>query len=553
MSEVETLEVDVLFVGAGPAGLSGALQLSKRAAEKGRALEIAVIDKSAEIGEHGISGAVLDPVALQELVPDYRARKCPIEREIARDEVRYLTRNGSVAIPGFAVPPELHNRGLFTISLGKFVKWLAGEVEERGIYVLPATCAVEVLYDHGRVVGVRTGDKGLGRAGEHKANFEAGTLLKAKVTVFGEGPRGTVSEDLINQRGLRVGREPQIYSLGCKEVIRVAGADHGGIAIHTLGYPLPAHAFGGGFLYELGPGLFSVGMVAGLGWQDPGFDCFEALQNFKKHPLVQRYIRGGEVLSYGAKTIPEGGYFSIPKVYTDGAMLIGDSAGLVDVKRLKGIPQAMTSGMLAADTALEAILDEDYSEASLARYWKRLEASWVIRDLWKRRHFRSAFQGNLYTGLARLFWRELTGGGPKTAIAVTPDHREFRHQREFTRMREPDGYDPSVIIDKLTAVHRSGTLHREDQPSHIKIVDAKQCVERCIPKFGTPPCTHFCPAQVYELVGDGADQKIQVNFSNCVHCKTCGIVDPIDVARDDHIQNIEWRAPSEGGPKYQGL
>jgi len=549
----ETLEVDVLFVGAGPGSLAGALHLAQLAEQQGREIEIAVIDKANEIGEHGLSGAVLDPVTLVELMPDFRDRGCPIEREIKHDEIRFLTTDGSYRLPRFAVPPELHNDGMFTISLARFVKWLAGLVEEKGVYLFPGTCAVEILYDGERVIGVRTGDKGLSNDGDRKANFEAGALLQAKVTVFGEGPRGTVSEDLINARGLRDGRQPQVYALGCKELIKTDGRDHGGIAVHTMGYPLPSHIFGGGFLYELADGHVSVGIVAGLDWHDPSFDCFEALQNFKKHPLIQSYIRGGEVISYGAKTIPEGGYFSIPRLYTDGAVLIGDSAGLVDVKRLKGIPQAMKSGMVAAEVILEALAAEDVSSSALERYWQRLEKTWVIQDLWKRRNFRSSFQGSLYGGLARMMARELTGGGAKTAAVIHADHEGFRHAREFTAMPEPTGYDTSVIIDKLTAVHRSGTMHREDQPSHIRILDPRVCIDRCIPELGTAPCTHFCPAQVYELVGDAAERAIQVNFSNCVHCKTCGILDPMDVSPSDHLQNIDWRAPAEGGPTYKGL
>jgi electron-transferring-flavoprotein dehydrogenase len=363
-----------------------------------------------------------------------------------------------------------------------------------------------------------------------------------------------VTEDLIARRDLRRGRQPQIYSLGCKEVIRSPAPDQGGLALHTLGWPLPAHAFGGGFFYELGSGLWSVGFVAALDWQDPGFDCFEMLQHLKKHPLLQRYLKGGEVLAYGAKTIPEGGYFSIPQLYTDGALIAGDAAGLVDVKRLKGIPHAMKSGMLAAGTALEAVAAGDLSAGFLERYWQRLEKSWVVQDLWTRRNFRSSFKGNLYTGLARMFLREVTGGGASTAEPIHADHRTFRHAREFSPVSEPGvPWDRGVILDKLTAVFKSGTKHREDQPSHIRILDPRLCIDACLARHGTAPCTHFCPAQVYELVGEGAERRIQVNFSNCVHCKTCGILDPVDALASDTIQNIEWRAPAEGGPQYKGL
>jgi electron-transferring-flavoprotein dehydrogenase len=303
----------------------------------------------------------------------------------------------------------------------------------------------------------------------------------------------------------------------------------------------------------MGDGHIALGLVAGLDWKDPDFDCHEELQNLKKHPFVQPFIRGGEIVAYGAKTIPEGGYWSIPKVWTSGAMLIGDSAGLVDVKRLKGIPHAMKSGMLAADAAFEAIQEGDTSAAGLERYWDRLERSFVIRDLWKRRNFRRAFDAGLYSGMARMLFWDLTGGGPRQRMPEEPDYKQMGRARDFTPRKAPEGFDRKLLSDKLTNVYRSGTTHREDQPSHIRILDPTACITTCMPRHGVAPCTNFCPAQVYELVEEGEERKIQVNFSNCVHCKTCTILDPCDVDTADGIQNIEWRAPAEGGPKYRYL
>ena len=563
----ETFPLDVLFVGGGPACLAGAIRLAERVrrhnadiasgALKGEplALEIGVIDKAREFGQHGLSGAVLNPLALAELLPDYLEKGCPVSRKVEKDAFYLLTRSGQIRVPHALVPPENDNRGFYTISIQRLVKWMAGIAEEMGIYLFPATTGVEILYEGDQVAGVRTGDKGLEKGGGRKVNFEPGIDIQAKITVFGEGPYGTLTEDLIHRHRLRASCNPQVYSLGVKEVIRVPKSAGEGLVFHTLGYPLRPSQFGGGFFYELDEDSYSVGFVASLSWRDPMFDCHAALQALKKHPLIQSYIKGGEVLAYGAKAIPEGGYWSVPKVFVGGAMLVGDSAGLVNVKQIKGIHYAMKSGMLAADTAFEALLRGDVSEGALAPYEAALRGSFVMKDLWAERNFRHSFDKGLYRGLAATGLHRFLGGGSKSMPVVRPDHQAFEHvSRSHAAIRESSGYDPSTIVDKLTDVFKSGTMHREDQPSHIRIVDPKACLEVCLPRYGEAPCTHFCPAKVYEMVEDGAGKRIQVNFSNCVHCKTCVILDPIDVVPgSDHIQNIDWRAPAEGGPKYLRL
>ncbi len=561
----EEYPLDVLFVGGGPACLAGAIRLARlirdhnasvKAGSGGAeiAAEIGVVEKAREFGHHGLSGAVLNPRALHALIPDYREKGCPLGVQVGEDAFYFLTRAGHLKVPHFLVPPDNDNRGFYTLSLQRFTKWLAEIAESEGVTLLPGTTGVEILYEGDRVAGVRTGDKGVGKDGAPKGNFEPGLHLRAKVTVFGEGPRGTLSEDLINRFNLRAGCNPQIYSLGTKEVIRVKKAAGRRLVLHTLGYPLQTYQFGGGFLYELDEDTYAVGFVASLSWRDPRFDCHAALQQWKKHPLVQSFIRGGEVLSYGAKTIPEGGYFSIPRLHAGGALLIGDSPGFVNVKQLKGIHYAMTTGMLAAETIFEALAASDFSPERLARYEEKVKASYVMAELWRDRNFRLSFEKGLYPGLMAVGVHRFTGGGRKTRTPVEPDFTRFVPASTLgAPPAEPSGYDPATVVDKLTDVFRSGTMHREDQPSHIAIVDPKICTDRCIPTFGVAPCTNFCPAKVYELVGEGAGRRIQVNYSNCVHCKTCVILDPFDADGSDGVQNINWRAPAEGGPKYLGL
>jgi electron-transferring-flavoprotein dehydrogenase len=563
-----TLDVDVLFVGAGPANLAGALRLTQLVARHNARvsagdvsgtpleLQIAIIEKGRDAGAHAISGALFNPIALQELLPDYHNRGFPFALRVGLHGLYYLTTECAFRLPDFLIPPSYRHDRCYVGSLQKLNLWLAELVEAAGVFLFYETCGVKVLYDGGRVRGVQTGDKGLLAGGGRKPNYAPGTRIRAKVTVFGEGPHGTLAEDLIRQFTLREGRNPQSYAIGVKELIRVKHEGTPGLALHTMGYPLGSRVFGGGFCYGLEDGLYAVGMICGLDWPDPRMDAHAQLQRLKKHPLIQRFIRGGEVIAYGAKTLPEGGYFAAPRPYADGALLIGDSAGLLNVPALKGIHYAMKSGMLAAETVFKALARGDASASALSSYESRLASSYVMQDLRRARNFRRAFDLGLYPGMLLGGLTLWTGFGPSRSGGVREDFKSLRPAGEPAaerRWMDPATYDAGVLVDKPTDVFHSGTRHREDQPSHIRILDPARCISECIPRFGDAPCTHFCPANVYELVGEGADRRIQVNFSNCVHCKTCVIKDPLDVLPDDNVQNIVWRAPAEGGPRYQGL
>jgi electron-transferring-flavoprotein dehydrogenase len=447
----------------------------------------------------------------------------------------------------------MHNHGKSVISLQRLSRWMAEQAEREGVNLFPGTTGVEILIEDGRVCGVRTGDKGLAKGGERRPNFEPGYDLGARVTVFCEGPRGTLAEDLIRRFDLRADCNPQQYSLGVKEVIRVPRTTGRGIAFHSMGYPLPRYAFGGGWLYEMDDETYSVGFVAGLDWRNPTLDVQEELQRFKAHPFILGHLEGGEVTNYGAKTIPEGGFWAIPRLHVPGALIAGDSAGLVNVPTLKGIHYAMRSGIVAADTIFEALREGDVSEERLSGYRESLLATEVGRDLHASRAFRASFHDGLFPGIVRWGSRMLLGGGPRTRIPARPDWRGMQAAGRFPSRPAPPRSDGKLFLDKLEDVHRSGTAHRDDAPSHIRVIDPTVCVRHCVPTHGAVPCEHFCPAQVYEMQGEGDDRRVEVSFQNCVHCKTCVILDPCDAGQVEGMQNIEWRAPAEGGPKYMNL
>ena len=546
MPERETLPVDVLIVGAGPAGLGAAIRLAQLAKAAGRTVEIAVIEKAKELGAHTCSGAVMDPKSLRELIPGFEAEGAPIESGVEDDQVWFLTETECAPL-GF-LPPSLRQHGNLIISLGQLVRWLGKKAEALGINVFAGFPAVDVLLEDGRVAGVRTGDKGIDKRGERKGSFEPGVDIKAKVTIVGEGPRGSLTRILKDRFGLAAGKSPDIYATGVKEIWELpAGATHRGRVIHTMGWPLPNATFGGGFIYSMSRDRIDLGFVTGLDYKDPFTDPHRNLQIFKTHPKIRSILEGGKMIEYGAKTIPEGGWEAVPKLQMPGAMLVGDSANLLDGQRLKGVHLALKSGMLAAETAFEALQKEDLSEKALSAYTARVEGSFIKAELWKARNFKKGFKFGLYAGALGAAAGEFTNGwSPFGGLEMTPGHTRMKPKKEGAAP-PPVKFDDKLTFSKLSDVFASGTIHDEDQPCHLHVLEPDICVNRCAKEFGNP-CQHFCPASVYEWVKkDEKDVgRLQINFSNCVHCKTCDIMDPYDI--------IRWVPPEGGGgPNYQNL
>jgi electron-transferring-flavoprotein dehydrogenase len=551
----ETLDVDILIVGGGPAGMAAALRLAQLQKEQGGApLAIAVLEKAREAGAHMLSGALLDPRALRELVPDFQAKGAPLVSEVREDRIYFLTAHNRFKFP--ITPPPFTNHGNYVISLNKFVKWMASLVEAEGIDIFTGFAASEVLFDGATVVGVRTGDRGIGKHGERKPTFEPGVDVRAKVTILAEGVRGNLTKTVVGRLELDEGKQPPVYAIGIKELWEVPADRIGpGVVIHTMGYPLRHEEFGGGFIYTMPDGLLSVGFVAGLDYKDPMFDPHLAFQQFKLHPLVLELLNGGQMTRYGAKALPEGGWHTIPRSWMDGALIVGDAAGYLNSFRLKGVHLAMKTGMLAAETAFDAVRAGDTSGSTLRAFEAKVEASDVKRELYAVRNVHQSFAGGLAAGIAYSAVSFVTGGW----WLKDPMPSHAGHMRLETREAYYDGRAPApdatvtpvkidrkLTFDRLTNVHHSGTRHAEDQPSHLIVHDTEICRTRCRVEYGNP-CTRFCPAHVYEMVDDGqGGKRLQINASNCVHCKTCDIMDPYQI--------IDWIPPEGGGgPQYDGM
>ncbi|MDX2101249.1 MAG: electron transfer flavoprotein-ubiquinone oxidoreductase [Alphaproteobacteria bacterium] len=542
----EVMEYDVVIVGAGPAGLSAAIRLKQLAPDA----SVCVVEKGSEVGAHILSGAVIDPIALTELLPEWQTMGAPVKTAVSEDQFLILTRTGKITLPNWLLPPLMHNHGNYIVSLGNLCRWLGEQAEGLGVEIYPGFAAAEVLYDDaGRVVGIATGDMGISRTGEQLASYTPGVELRAKYTLFAEGVRGSLSKALEARFGLREGVQHQTYGIGLKELWRVDPARHRpGLVMHSQGWPLDSKTGGGSFLYHLEDGLVSVGFVVHLNYQNPHLSPFEEFQRFKTHPAIRPTFEGGERISYGARAINEGGLQSVPGLIFPGGALIGCAAGFVNLPRIKGSHNAMKTGMLAAEAAAAALAE--------GRAWDRLEAypaayrsSWVYEDLRRVRNVKPGLKLGLWLGTAFggfTMWAETLGLKlPFTLGHGTPDHACLKPAAEMPRIEypKPDGV---VSFDRLSSVFLSGTNHEEDQPVHLRLTDATVPVAHNLPLYDEP-AQRYCPAGVYEIVRpEGGEPRFQINAQNCVHCKTCDIKDP--------TQNITWVVPQGGGgPTYPNM
>ena len=563
----DTMKAGVLFVGAGPAGLSGALHLTNLIAKHNAAVSagekqgrlineetlgvdmvVAVVEKAGNVGDHSISGAVMETKALAELIPDYKEKGAPIEGEVKSEGVYFLTKKRAIKFP--VVPPQMNNHGNAIVSVGKLVKWLGEQLSAAGVDVLTTFPAQEVLLEGHKVTGVQLGDKGVNPDGTPKGVYEPGPNMIANATVFCEGSRGSCTKKLINKLGLQ-GQNPQVYATGVKEVWEFDKSPlPEGHVIHTMGYPMDRHTFGGSFIYAMTNNQVAMGVITGLDYHDPNLDPHKQFCRFKQHPFVAKLLQGGRLVSYGAKTLPEGGYYSVPKVAMDGALICGDSAGFIAMPKLKGVHYAIKSGILAAETLFEALQTGDFSAAQLGKYETAVKASYIIKDQYRARNFRALMKDGLYVGMVQAGLMTVTWGlYPPERLVMDEDSKDMKKLSEMPGHGAAGPafkYDnQGTTPDKLTDVYHSGTRHEEKQPCHLKV---KADCARCAEEYGNP-CEKFCPAGVYVVERDentGKFERLRVDFSNCLHCKTCDIKDPYGA--------IEWVCPEGGGgPLFKNL
>ncbi|STX63020.1 electron transfer flavoprotein-ubiquinone oxidoreductase [Legionella moravica] len=541
--EHETMEFDVIIVGAGPAGLSAAIKLKQLAHASQKELSVCILEKGSQIGAHILSGAVLEPISLKELLPD-TWQNAPLDTQVIQDQFYFLTEKKSYKLP---TPKPMHNQGNYIISLGELCLFLAEQAESLGCEIYPGFAAAEVLFnDKNQVIGVSTGNVGIDKEGKETNNFQPGMHLLAKQTLFAEGCRGQLSQYLMSRFHLRDHAQPQTYGIGIKELWQVDASRHEpGKVIHTVGWPMDHATYGGSFIYHLSKQRVAIGFVVGLDYKNPWLNPFAELQRFKTHPIIRSVLEGGERIGYGARALNEGGWQSLPKLVFPGGALIGDAAGFLNVPKIKGIHTAMQSGMLAAQACFDALIQDTSNQYELSTYPEKIKKSWLAKELYSVRNIRPGFKFGLIPGLINAaFETYITRGHSPWTLSNHADHTCLISAEKAKKINYPKP-DGKLTFDKLSSVFLSNTYHEENQPCHLKLKQPKLAIDVNLKTYASPE-SRYCPAAVYEIVEEDQGPRLQINAQNCIHCKTCDIKDP--------RQNIIWHAPEGGGgPNYTGM
>ncbi len=542
-SDRENMEYDVVIIGGGPSGLSCAIRLKQLAEEKSEDINVCILEKGSEVGAHIMSGAVFEPRALDELIPDWEDKGAPLHCPATKDKFQFLTEKGAFPFP---TPPQMHNEGNYIISLGNLCRWLAEQAEGLGVEIFPGFAAAEVLYDeNGAVIGIATGDMGVNAENEKTDSFEPGMELHAKQVVFAEGCHGSLTKELIEKFDLRKDSDPQTYGLGIKEIWEIDPSKHQqGLCQHTIGWPMDKSTYGGSWIYHMEDNMISIGFVVGLDYKNPYLSPYEEMQRFKTHPKIKPLLEGGKRIAYGARTLVEGGFQSLPKLTFKGGLLIGDTAGFLNVPKIKGNHTAMKSGMVAAESIFQHLKDNDSFGTECVSYTENLKKSWLWAELKSVRNIRPGFHKGLWGGLINAAIETLTGGKRGHTLNNYADHAQMGKAKDYAPIEypKPDGV---ITFDRLTSVQLSNTNHAEDQPCHLKLKDPSVPIGVNLPEYAEP-AQRYCPAAVYEIIEENGEKQFQINSQNCVHCKTCDIKDP--------SQNINWSVPmGADGPNYPNM